>query len=342
MIKLIKYFIVKFIFCFIIHSVASQDVHFSQYLNSHLTLNPALTGFFQGNIRSTMNYRSQWASVSNPFISSSFSFDSKILQEKMKDNGLGLGVVILSDKSGSAKLTNFMALLSTSYIKALNQSGNQYLSFGIQGGFFQKKMDFNNLIFGNQFDGLDFNSSLSSGENASGSSFTNSDINIGFLFNRSEPFHTRYNAGLAFFHLNQPEETFLGSENNRSLRTVIHSNILFIISEELQAGPDLFFAYQKKANEINFGGSTLYKLEPVNDKDTYLNFTIGLRWMDAIHLTTGVKYDKWNVSFSYDITISDISLANNYQGGFEISVIYTDLFIPGKNKLPFIVPCNNF
>ena len=43
----------------------SQDLHFSQFMNSPLLINPANTGFIpDGDFRLGANYRNQWASVS--------------------------------------------------------------------------------------------------------------------------------------------------------------------------------------------------------------------------------------------------------------------------------------
>jgi len=38
----------------------AQDPNFSQFFASPLTLNPALTGKFDGNFRLAGNYRNQW------------------------------------------------------------------------------------------------------------------------------------------------------------------------------------------------------------------------------------------------------------------------------------------
>jgi hypothetical protein len=40
--------------------LSAQDPHFSQFFASPLTLNPALTGKFDGVLRVAGNYRDQW------------------------------------------------------------------------------------------------------------------------------------------------------------------------------------------------------------------------------------------------------------------------------------------
>ena len=54
----------------------AQDIHYSQFYASPLTLNPALTGVNACNYRVGVMYRSQWSSVSaDPYQTPSISFD---------------------------------------------------------------------------------------------------------------------------------------------------------------------------------------------------------------------------------------------------------------------------
>ena len=70
--------------CLIKTSLA-QDPNFSQFFVSPLTLNPALTGKFNGNFRVAGNYRDQWPEISKAFITSTISFDLPILTGKISE-----------------------------------------------------------------------------------------------------------------------------------------------------------------------------------------------------------------------------------------------------------------
>src|SRR5436190_24180956 len=48
----------------------AQDPNFSQFFVSPLTLNPALTGKFNGDVRVAGNYRDQWPEISKAYITS--------------------------------------------------------------------------------------------------------------------------------------------------------------------------------------------------------------------------------------------------------------------------------
>ena len=81
-------------------SAMAQDPHFTQYFASPLTLNPALTGLTQGDLRLAANYRSQWSSVSsNPYVTGTISFDMAAMKGTL-DNGdaVGIGLLGLYDR----------------------------------------------------------------------------------------------------------------------------------------------------------------------------------------------------------------------------------------------------
>ena len=60
----------------------SQDLHFSQFMNSPLLTNPANTGFIpDGDYRLGVNYRNQWASITAfPYKTMSAFGDVQLMQ----------------------------------------------------------------------------------------------------------------------------------------------------------------------------------------------------------------------------------------------------------------------
>lgn len=65
---------------FSVAALRGQDIHFSQFYMSPMTLNPALTGVMNCNTRIVGNYRNQWASVlgRNAYNTYSVSYDQKM------------------------------------------------------------------------------------------------------------------------------------------------------------------------------------------------------------------------------------------------------------------------
>jgi type IX secretion system PorP/SprF family membrane protein len=136
----------------------AQDVHYSQFYYSPFTLNPALAGSMDGQYRFGGIYKNQWGSITSPYVYStpSISGDVKLFNGGYNYNFLGLGLMLLNDRSGDGNLTNLTAMLSASYHQQLDKEGNYHIAIGLMGGIVQKKIDFANLDFYDEFTGLDF------------------------------------------------------------------------------------------------------------------------------------------------------------------------------------------
>ena len=103
-------------------AVKAQDPHFSQYFASPLTLNPAMTGYFDGDHRASANFRQQWWSLGSPFVTSTLSFDSKIMQLKLPEKDIfGAGIMALFDQSLGGSFNSINIAASGSYHKALDE-----------------------------------------------------------------------------------------------------------------------------------------------------------------------------------------------------------------------------
>src|ERR1044071_3130060 len=100
----------------------SQDLHFSQFMNSPLLTNPANTGFIpDGDYRLGVNFRNQWASLTPyPYKTMSAFGDAQILQNQNNDGWVGVGGLILRDVAGSGALTSTRIYGSVAYHQMLN------------------------------------------------------------------------------------------------------------------------------------------------------------------------------------------------------------------------------
>ena len=112
-----KYVQVAFFLILVVNVASAQDVHYSQFYYSPFTMNPALTGSMDGQYRIGGIYKNQWGSVTSPYVYStpSISGDVKLFAGGYSYNYLGLGVLLLNDKSGDGGLSNLTAMLSASY-----------------------------------------------------------------------------------------------------------------------------------------------------------------------------------------------------------------------------------
>ena len=110
----------------------AQDIHFSQISESPLFLSPANTGFFNGYIRATGNYRNQWAAMNNAFQTMALSVDGGLFKSKKRPAFMGVGLTIVRDQAGVAKLSKTTALLNISGLVKLGKKSA--MSVGLAGG----------------------------------------------------------------------------------------------------------------------------------------------------------------------------------------------------------------
>src|ERR1044071_9081282 len=104
-----KKFILTLTICAALFSVSfAQDPNFSQFFASPITLNPALTGKFDGVYRFAANYRNQWPTINNAYTTATASFDMGILKDRIPDyDQFGIGIMGFTDRAGEGGiLTN--------------------------------------------------------------------------------------------------------------------------------------------------------------------------------------------------------------------------------------------
>jgi type IX secretion system PorP/SprF family membrane protein len=299
----------------------AQDPHFSQYFSSPLTFNPALTGYFDGTQRFTINLRSQWMGAGDPYTTGTASFDTKILKEKIGSNDRwGLGVHALYDQSSGGIFKNTYLSLSTAFNKGLDADGDQSIGIGVQATYGRNSVDFNKISFNNQFNGNGFDLSVPSGETINNRSVSYVDLNTGILYNYKDESGNQFSFGASMFHILGPRLSFF-SGNNYSLqpRYTLHAGASFAVREN-----DNFFVsghlmQQAGANENVIGAA--YGLG-LGSAEMNLYLGAWLRINDAIYPYLGLRAPAYQVGFSYDITNTHLSHEKKFSGSTELSFIY--------------------
>lgn len=304
-----------------------------------MTLNPALAGHFDGNIRLVMNHRNQWFTITNPYVTSAISIDGRFLENKLKGDALGAGVRIFSDKSGEAGMSELQIMLNLSFNKSFAE-GKHTFDLGVQGGFFEKWIDKTKLVFASQFHNNGFDTQLPSGENIADFKIINLNLHSGILYQYNNPDKLTVTGGFSFFNMPRPNESLLEKSDALSERYVFHVNSKYYFrSGETFLEPGALFMLQNKARDILFGSSIGRTMQNGFFTDTDVSIGVWYRFVDAAVVTMGFEYKKWKFGMSYDVNVSTLHPASLYQGGFELSLIYTDKILTGRKKLPFIVPC---
>ncbi len=320
-------------------SAQAQDVHFSQFYLSPLTTNPANTGNFEGDWRVAANHRNQWRSLGRPYTTTSLSYDQNVF---LYSEQMAFGLLYLHDESGTVGLKFDKIMLSGAYHKQL---GRHKIHVGVQPGVVIKAVNLNGVSLPEQYDRSTgtFNSSLPSSETAYQDQITYFDLNAGLSYSVNLGTF-RPEAGITFFHINQPNESFYGQNNRLPVRAMLTIRADIDLGKKLVFSPNFLHMVHQKASEILAGANLMVRL---NDNKIKANgiyggllFRNGInRNTDAAIAVIGMKFKHLEVGVNYDFTVSDLKVANNNQGAYEISIVYTSLSTLLKKTA---VPCERY
>src|SRR5687767_10732106 len=187
----------------------AQDIHFSQFNASPLTLNPALTGKVPCTYRFAINYRNQWNSVPAPYVTYSAAFDALVsVGRGAEGQGFGLGALVFNDVSGDGNLSHVSLGGSLAFHKALGIGFNTLFSLGFQGTYSQKSIDYSQLVFQDQI--------ITGGPTVEtfGDEPLYFDLNMGFHWSTIVSSNFGFNFGGAYYHFLEPNETFMNNDTN--------------------------------------------------------------------------------------------------------------------------------
>ena len=318
--------------------LSAQDIHFSQFYASPLNLNPALAGVIEGNFRAAAIYRNQWGSISdNPYVTVGGSFDLNLPLDKLKDV-VGVGINVVNDKAGKKGSLGMMSIsLAGAYHKRLDKAGKHFLGLGIQPGFIQRTLNTNDLLFPSQYNGSDFDQSRPSGENFGNNNVRYFDLNSGLLYSGKVSKRVGVMQGISIYHLTRPKESFLNEDVRLANRFTVHGGLRIKLNEVFYLTPNYIYQFQNKAQEINFGSALEFHLKGKKET-TILSVGGWYRLNDAPIASASVEYKKLRAGVSYDFTTSDLKPATNIRGGFELTLIYTGVFVK-QDAGPMLVPC---
>lgn len=337
----------------------AQDIHYSLYNMSPLTLNPALTGAFEGTVRIGGIYRDQWASfLRNQFVTPSFYADAPIIRGFGKRDWIGVGLVFVSDKAGTSALQNTSSQLSVAYHLALNKKGSTVLTIGLQGGSTQRSIDISSgnvttgdrqgLLFPNEIDVSLGGGGLGAGENPDRDDDVNKsffDLNAGVMLRSAINNQAALELGVSVGHVTSPAYSLLGSagagDNNndvsRPSRITAHGRLDYGLTDKFSIAPTFLFQSTGGAREAALQGWGGYQL----NKDVKLNLGLGYRFGDAAQILLGADINDLKVAASYDLNVSSLNDVSNFQGGFEIAAYYIIKIYKKPNVKPTVL-CPKF
>jgi len=307
----------------ITYNATAQDAQFSQFYANPLYLNPAFAGS-ERCPRICVNFRDQWPAIPGNFVTYSASFDRYV--DAL--NG-GIGILAEQDKAGNGTLTT--TNLSAIYAYQLNVSREFTVNAGFQATYHQLSLDESKLSFGDQIDPVR-GFVYTTGETLLRNSVTDPDFSAGILgYGRNVFF------GFSADHLTQPDESFVQGASALPLKYTGHAGAIIpintrstLIEDQFSLSPNILYQQQGDFRQLDLG---FYALK---------GSIVGGVWYrsgDAVILLIGIDKGNFKFGYSYDITISKLTLATG--GADELSLQF-QLQCRPKRHTYRVVNCPSF
>jgi len=313
----------------------AQDIHFSQLSETPLLLNPAATGVYDGYYRGILNYKSQWAVMGNSYRTFMGSFDMPIGSEMtLKYAHLGIGAFLYSDKAGDSNFGTTQGNLSVSGIVPVDPWNT--LSAGVQFGLAQRSADISSIQWPNQYNGHNYDPTISPNETNHLGSFMFFDLSAGLHYQFLNHSNTitgketkRFTAGAAVFHATKPVQRFYsGMHEHQYPRIVAHASGCYDFPGTLTGiVPSVLYMAQGPASEVDLGILLRFKINQGTKvtgfiAESYFSMGLHYRFKDAFCPQVFFELSNFGIGLSYDVNTSSFSQVSKNQGGLEVSVKY--------------------
>jgi type IX secretion system PorP/SprF family membrane protein len=331
--------------CFILYIVLAfesfaQDPEFSQYYAAPLALNPAFTGTASDH-RFILNHRIQWPNITNGFVTSALSYDYN-----MEALNSGLGLMIMTDKAGTANLKS--TLVNFQYAYKVSLQDKWVLSSGLNFGLGNRSIDFSKLVFGDQLE-FDSDSGIPSDDPVYSNiqSSTYFDFGGGIL-----AYNRKFWFGFSAMHLNKPNRSLIDEEAQIPMKTSLHGGVriplyhgVFKRDRVAAVMPSFIYKKQGRFDQLDIGTYFLY--EPVVVGVWYRGIPIKQNTVDnvsqdAVVVILGFHLTRFELTYSYDLTVSELGPVSG--GAHEVALKFkVDLAThPKAKKRQKFIPCPTF
>ncbi|MBS1637546.1 MAG: type IX secretion system membrane protein PorP/SprF [Bacteroidetes bacterium] len=279
-------------FLLVIQSFGQQDPMYSMYMFDKVLINPAYAGSSNWAV-GTLKYRQQFIGFGGNPVTQTFNFHSPI-----QSKHIGVGLKVVNDKM--AVLNTLNATLQVSY--HLNFAGGK-LSLGIDGGVYNRRIDYQKLIVSTKGDNALSQVPVSS---------TIPDISYGMYYQKNQ-----FYVGFSEYHLLKKDfndRTLASSGSHLYKHIYILAGNVFTLNKYWNWEPNMLMKWQPgSALQFDFNAMLYYQ-----DR-----FGAGIQYRTGDALAAVLKVnilENLRVTFSYDYTLSKLSRYST--GACEVLISY--------------------
>ncbi len=309
------------------HILVAQDIHPSHVHATPLLVSPSFAGMFDGDLRVTADFKSQWKSVTTNYQTAYLAADIKTPTLFGRNEAFAFGMEMYSDKAGDLDFRNYGVLFSATVLKTLDgYKGRKLLTGGLKFG-----------VLGNSFNpskinAVDMEPLL--GEIQTNILYGDWSLGLGW-FHEMKKSKNIYYISASASHINKPNVRFGLTDDNDEIeelyrKVIIHAGGDFKLGTSMNIMPSITLTDQGPHREILMGSFWKFaKKGKIKNKDLGIYLGVWGRWyfevdnirgFDAILAAVRMNVKQTQVTFSYDINTSSLSIASLGRGGPEISI----------------------
>lgn len=333
-----KGFILIIITLLFVKASNAQDLHLSQFYTNKMSINPAHAGSYQGTMQFSGNYRSQWSEVGTPLSTVFLAFDKKFFI--IRDE-IDVGVFFNDDQYTEFGQKVNKLMLNLAYSKRI---GKHQIRAGIQVGAVMRSTDFSTQTFPSQwvYNTGEFDANVFNGEAALTPNQTFMDVSVGLVWTRRYKKITP-TVGFSMFHVNRPKDSYNPVFIERlRMRKVFFGELNWLVNEKVSIEPRLLYMWTTKTQDLVVGSNfrRIFNSKALTSIYGGIHVRSGFgRNFDALIPTIGLAISRFDLGFSYDVHLSEISQTNSQKTSLEWSLRYTaPMYNPAKRS----IPCDRF
>ena len=312
--------------CLCAYMAAAQDVHLTQQYANRLYLNPAFAGI-NSRWSVALAHRNQWPALNGSFVTNQLAADFRLPETKS-----AVSLLVQQDRAGVGGLQKWQ--LSGGYAYHTNLTSKWAMSAGLQASVASLRVNFDNLVFGDQLT----DNGLVAVTSAEASTFEPSyymDFTVGGLL-----YTDQFWAGLTVAHLNRPGYGF-NQKTRLPVRYIAIAGYKFYAKTyeeqgqlfELSFSPTVTFIHQQNLNRLDLGIYTIYTPLTLGLIYKGVPVTGGTKQDQTVSVIAGLQLRNVRLGYSHDLGLQGFSAEAG--GANEISLVFepSDINILFKSRL---------
>lgn len=320
------------IFLLPLDNCVAQISRFSQFYYSPTLTNPASISL-NGEMSARLNIRNQRIGAGQNYSTALFTFIYPLLDEKKTINRGAASLSLFNESAGTNSLLRTTGILAT-FAYNLQVENELFLSFGLQGGFFQRSINTAEIRTESQYlDGFDANAPINEKIPVFRSSYAL--VNAGMLFYKENlRQEVPYYLGIGLYYLNKPDLSFYNQPSTLPITTIFSGEIKVFDNEQFSIHPNFRLIVRNPQTTANIGGLARYYFNNFDEGARRSFVGAGLWYNTAGIAVFGLQLEKPNYTFgiSYDISLAGNAPSRQVSNALEISLAWRNIVDRNKNK----------